>query len=344
MKPIGRLARRIAGITLLIGLCAAGWAAPALTETFTEFEVPGATNTFAVSINDRGEVTGFAKFSKSIDHGFIRLPDGMLTSFDAPGARQTWPAQINGDGYIAGTYWKREGGRPHGFVRSPDGAMSTIDAPQSQRTYVRGMNATGVVIGECVDSITHGFLREPDGSIVKFDVPGAESTQPASINKLGAITGSWGDGFTSHGFIRKPDGSILQFDVPRASGTAPTTIDNAGRIAGYFERGHGQGVFVRQPNGKIVRFSVPNSKSADAFDLTVGKDGTSILVGSAWDTVPHYFGFLHTRRGNVATFEAPGSGTGPAQGTWGLAINAHKVVAGYYIDTSNISRAFIRVP
>src|SRR5215831_7979384 len=42
------------------------------------------------------------------------------------------------------------------------------------------------------------------------------------------------------------------------------------------------------------------------------------------------------------TFDAPGAGTGPFQGTLGIAINPAGAIAGYYVDASNLNHSYLR--
>jgi hypothetical protein len=45
---------------------------------------------------------------------------------------------------------------------------------------------------------------------------------------------------------------------------------------------------------------------------------------------------------SFVTFDAPNAGTGVGEGTVGASINAHGVIAGYYIDSSDMSHGFVR--
>src|SRR5436190_1619406 len=46
----------------------------------------------------------------------------------------------------------------------------------------------------------------------------------------------------------------------------------------------------------------------------------------------------------ITTFDAPGAGTGPGQGTRASNINPSEAVAGRYIDPSDVSHGFLRAP
>src|SRR2546430_9393282 len=75
------LALCLAQCSLLLGLCS-----NAFGQSLTTFDPPGATSTMALSINRRGAITGFYLDGSSVWHGFLRAPDGAVTTFQAPAA------------------------------------------------------------------------------------------------------------------------------------------------------------------------------------------------------------------------------------------------------------------
>src|SRR5437762_3035556 len=80
--------RRRLGLCLALSCLEPGlWAAN--TATITTFDPPGATRTIALSINPAGAITGYYVDASSGFHGFLRAPDGTITTFDAHGSRAT---------------------------------------------------------------------------------------------------------------------------------------------------------------------------------------------------------------------------------------------------------------
>ena len=173
-------------------------------------------------------------------HGFLRTPDGVITTFDVPGAgtgpgQGTFAGNINPSKAIAGRYVDSNN-VTHGFLRVPDGTFTTFDAPNAgtgpgQGTFVftvSCLNPAGAIAGTSVDAsdVFHGILRAPDGTMTMFDVPGAgtgpvQGTLTFGINQAGTIEGDYVDSSdVNHGFVRASDGTITTFDVPGA-GTGP---------------------------------------------------------------------------------------------------------------------------
>lgn len=81
---------------------------------FTTFDAPGAgaglyqgTGCYSdcpVSINDLETVTGSYIDSNSVQHGYVRNPNGSFVTIDPPGSIDTQPERINDSGLIVGYY------------------------------------------------------------------------------------------------------------------------------------------------------------------------------------------------------------------------------------------------
>ena len=146
------------------------------------FDVPGAgTGSYQgtgcpgcdLGLNQWGAIAGIYSDANSVNHGFLRGPDGKFTTFDAPGAGT---ASYQGTGCFS-------------------------DCPVS-------LNDWGAITGIYIDAnyVSHGYLRSPEGKIVTVDPVGSTYTFPAGINDLGSITGYYIDANgVYHGFLTIPD-------------------------------------------------------------------------------------------------------------------------------------------
>jgi hypothetical protein len=212
--------------------------------------------TLAYAVNDRGVIVGWYTDTNIVPRGFLRYPDGRITSFDAPGAglgygldQGTYATSINDRDVIAGQL-QDSSNVFHGYVRYPDGAFATFDAPGAgtqayQGTTGEGINRAGEAVGYYFDgkNVVHGFLRTRDGAIASFDAPGAGTeayqgtvTGEKSINSKGEIDGWYIDQNNAfHGFLRTRDESFTTIDAPGAyQVTLAGGINPAGAITGYY--------------------------------------------------------------------------------------------------------------
>jgi hypothetical protein len=282
--------------------------------TFTEFDAPGAgavgafaEGTYPVAIDRAGIVTGNYVDDNDVSHGFLRAPDGKLTTFNAPGAgtapntglpEGTYPVAINPAGTITGYRYGASG--LCGFLRAPDGTFTEFEAPgASNGTFPAAINPAGVVTGYYQDEsyVYHSFLRAPDGTFTKFEAPGARTgddygTFPVSINPAGVVTGSYDDeNGLSHGFVRAADGTFTEFEAPHAvEGTFPVSINPAGAIAGSYDGANGLGHgFVRAADGTFTEFEADNQGT-----VAVAINPVGVIAGYRGNAsnAGNYYGFL----------------------------------------------------
>ena len=165
---------------------------------------------FAGNINPSAAIAGRYVDANGVAHGFVRAPEGTITTFDALNAG-TGPGQgtfvftgylLNPAGAIAAASLDASNVY-HGIVRAPDGTMTTFDPPGAgtgpfQGTLPLGINQAGTIEGTYVDAsnVNHAFLRTWDGTIITFDVPGAgtgpfQGTSAQGINTAGTVTGEY---------------------------------------------------------------------------------------------------------------------------------------------------------
>ncbi len=83
--------------------------------SFTTIDVPGASDTEALGINNAGQVVGSGYYGDAGDHGFLESA-GSFTTIDVPGASDTEAYGINDAGQVVGYYYEDASGQSHGFL------------------------------------------------------------------------------------------------------------------------------------------------------------------------------------------------------------------------------------
>jgi probable HAF family extracellular repeat protein len=81
---------------------------------FSHIEPPGAIDSIALSINDRGQVAGWYDDALGNTHGFI-YDNGVFTTIDPPGSLASEITSIGNDGVIVGDYIGADG-VDHGYI------------------------------------------------------------------------------------------------------------------------------------------------------------------------------------------------------------------------------------
>ena len=112
--------------------------------TFSSVLVPGSFGTFALSVNDAGNVVGVYFDSQGREHGFL-LQGSAYVSIDFPGAVATEALATNKHGDIVGDYTD-SAGVVHGFALM-NWRFQTVDAPFASALSVTGINDSRKVVG-----------------------------------------------------------------------------------------------------------------------------------------------------------------------------------------------------
>lgn len=310
--------------------------------TFTTFDSPGAgtvpsdsNGTFPEGINVLGVVAGYYNDSNLVSHGFIRTPDGKITTFDVPGADINPADQlgsivtgINAFGIVSGYYYDSSG-LSHGFLRTPDGKFTHFDAPSAGElgTFaVSPVNIEGAVAGLYLDSnsLYHAFVRNLDGTFVTFSFPdacetsinaGCNGASASGINDWGTVAGGYRDNSgnnVARAYLRLRDGTLTTFEAPGAGD-------------GYFEGSGGSYAW---------------------FGVTVGLNNLGVTAATLEDNNNVFHGYIRSPQGTFVTFDAPGASLTPGgfAGTVPDSINDLGVVTGFYIDANYVPHGFLRIP
>lgn len=182
----------------------------------TILDVPGASETFALGINDSGLVAGYwdlldANFNYLAIYGFT-WKDGQFinTQINFPGAAGSGLFGVNARGDLSGV-WLPDffSGIEHGFVCPKSAPCFSYDGPiQGSVPFTDGkeINAHGQVVGINIgdDGIGHSYLMNK-GTFAMIDFPEATGTNAFGLNSAGQIVGKYftADGLT-HGFLAQP--------------------------------------------------------------------------------------------------------------------------------------------
>jgi hypothetical protein len=177
--------------------------------TFTEYDVPGATNTDVLGINDAGDFAGDFDDGSGIFQAFINV-GGTITSFSVPGAILTTAFELNNSKQLVVGQYQDSSRIFHGYFRDGNGALHfPIDPPGSTFTVLFGVNDRNWVVGRYDSSgVTHGLFFVPPNNFFTFDYPGSTFTSLNGINAQGLFCGRYEDASgVAHGFIARVRGT-----------------------------------------------------------------------------------------------------------------------------------------
>jgi hypothetical protein len=308
---------------------------------FANFEAPGSdTNpndfngTLPNAINDAGAIAGVYYDLNSVAHGFLRGPEGRMTTFDPPGSTATIPIASNLESDIVG-YYLDENNLFGGFLRRREGTFVTWKDPNACNTVntstspafcggsgAFNINVFGVIAGTYMDTtyVGHGLIRYPNGLFKSYEVPGAGDGEEEGTSCPGCSVG----------------------------------LNFFGATAGYYTDSNDlQHVYLRSFTGQATAFDTPGDPSlgTNCFsDCPLGLNDRGAVTGLYLDANHVSHGFLRTPDGKVSSFDVPGAASVAAEAPWywmgtlPVSINDEGVITGYYIDANNVSHGFVLVP
>lgn len=272
----------IRGISMLLMLIV--YSEALYADAITVFEYPGAAQTEAMGINNKGQIVGtYLSYvnPNGAYQGFFRLANGnQFTLPDIQSSSFEFASSINDTGQIVGYY-----NSFNGFLYS-GGAFSIFVYPGASVTVPQGINDQGEISGWYFNGENQGFIRYPDGTFQSIDYPGSDRTIAEGINSFGDVVGYYVDGAGHfHGFIyNSAQGVYSSFDIPTGQRLIqPNDINDEGQIVGWYEATNGaEHPFLRNPDGSVT-----------AYDNAYGFGGINdqgIIVGT-YDSVTGFEAF-----------------------------------------------------
>jgi hypothetical protein len=327
-------------LSLLVGLFGLSLPASAAQAKFVTFDAPGAVyGTFVSSINDRGEAAGYYLDGNDVFHGFLRSPQGVITTFDAPGVSTngygTFGIALNDEGVTVGDYTNANFNYG-GLIRAQSGAIETYRNPNACTTGdpdgcegsgFAAINALGVIAGGYTDKnfVGHAMLRRPDGTVIAYDAPGAGNTpgNPANISPLGDYL----------------------YQGTNLAGLSPGLNVWGAVTSGYLDQNNVYHGYLRSPAGGFTDFDAPGAgKGLAQGTIPISLNDLGVITGFYLDSNNVFHGFLGSP-GRLTHFDAPGADTIDAYyGTQPASLNDLGVVTGSYLDAAGVWHGFLLSP
>jgi hypothetical protein len=143
-----------------------GYSYDITTRRYSQVMVAGDTNVTAASINNQGDIAGFANNAAGTTEGYLLFPNGRVVHLAIPGAASTQAFGVNDGDEVVGSYTvgKGKNAMTYGFTWSPGFGFQTVNDPNGVgSTTINGVNDRGQLVGFYTDSKgnTDGFVGRP---------------------------------------------------------------------------------------------------------------------------------------------------------------------------------------
>lgn len=273
------IGRRIAlPFIVLSVLSVAGQPAWGDSYSFTTLSAPGATGTYADSINSNGQVAGWTQ-SAGGQQGFVDS-SGSFTAINpsyGPLDNSYYGTGINDGGQIVGNAYITD---PNGRIVGNTGFLDTggtfteLNGPGGAPAELLGINNSAQVIGFFSGANgTQGFVDSGGVYTVIQDPLSSGASIPFGINNSGQIVGWFDEGAATHGYLYT-NGAFVTIEDPSApNATYATGINDLGQIVGYYSDATGYHGFV-DANGVYTTIDDPNAGSVGGtFAYAINDNG-----------------------------------------------------------------------
>jgi RHS repeat-associated protein len=259
---------------------------PVGAETYNFSMVYADYFTFALGVNNSGQVTGYYTDKTGNAHGFVEH-GGIFTTTDYPSASDTFVVGINDSGQVTGFYTDTAG-KTHGFIES-GGIFTTIDYPSASGTCAEGINNSSQVTGYYTDDKgkAHGFI-ESGGIFTTIDIPSAAATEAFGINNSGQVVGYYTDKTgKTHGFV-KTGNHFSTLDYASAADVFASGINDSGQVTGYYTDKTGNAHGFVEHGGIFTTLDYPSAVGTSASGIS----NSGQVTGYYTDSSGYPCGFL----------------------------------------------------
>ena len=208
---------------------------PARTYTLIDLGTLGGLSSWALDINDRGQVVGYSNpAGGSNDRAFLWEASTGMQDLGTLGGPDSLALGINARGQVVGYSNMGPPNSSHAFLWEAGSGMQDLGTMPSYsfQSFAFGINARGQVVGASAatnEGPAHAFLWEAGTGMQDLGALGGSDSAANRINARGQVVGYniVAGGF--HAFLWEP-GTGMQ-DL--GGGSTATGINNRGQVVGY---------------------------------------------------------------------------------------------------------------
>ena len=206
-------------------------------KVFTCVDIPGATNTRILGVNDAGDVAGDYMTSDGHIHGFLLHHTGTLQKINQPGSSFTTASGVNNSLTVAGTgitgfIWK------NGVFTKVDITNHTVGG---ESETINGISNLGVIVGSLFRQDFQNAWQKAGSDLDVFQRINGRDTLLNGVNGRDDVVGlAAGIGFVSFHVESNESGETSEvlrpvtLHFPNSTSTTPWSINYAQSIVGTY--------------------------------------------------------------------------------------------------------------
>ena len=297
-RPRNTLALSVATLPFAICLMVSCVCNAAPIYRLVDLNTLGGPNSFALAVNNSGQVVGASEIDlvgfpgHPLLHPFL-YSDGSLIDLGTLGGDYGAAYAINDSGVVAGEAQTSGGFFTHAF-RTDGKLKEDLGTLSGSNSVAYGINAHNQVVGFAGGDMTHhgsAFLYET-GPMIDLDTfPGGATSSARGINAAGNIVGdAQPNGFFPHAFLWTA-GTFHDLGTLGGGGSTANAINDDGLVVGSSALAGDSGAHGFLYNGaSLVDLGTLGGPDSNAFSINAGGD----IVGQSETASGEARGFLYT--------------------------------------------------
>ena len=310
----------------------------------TDLGTLGGTSSAARSINNRGDVVGWASTTTGAHRACIWQSSGGLQGLDTFGGDWSEAWYVNNSGQVVGDA-DRSSNEQHAFLWQDSTGMQDLTAPNPAVSDARGINDNGQIVGcTYIGSSARSYvsLWQTGGAMQNLGTLGGSYASGWSINNAGQVVGSSAtvNGYV-HPFVWQSDSGMQDLGTLGGNQGVAFHINESGQVVGWSSTSSGENLpyhaVLWKIGGKMEDLGTLGGADSIAYDI----DNSGQVVGYDTD-IGHAF-IWQADIGMQDLNNLIGSPSG-----WTLvaatAINDNGWIVGYGTTPAGQSHAFLLTP
>jgi probable HAF family extracellular repeat protein len=257
--------------------------------TVTDLGTFGGARSAAFSINNSGQVAGFAETADGRSQAFVYI-SGTLFNLGTLGGAHSYASRISDSGFVIGRA-NNASGNNRAFVTILNGSMFDISSLDSRLggsfSVALGVNGLGQVVGYFHTSDEHMASQNrvfvySDHQVTDLGTFGGADGIVTAINDSGQMAGSYGTepkaDYSERTAFLYSGGKVINLGTLGGKVTVATDLNNTGQVVGYSQTRRGDYHACIYSGGALTDLGVLPGGS---HSLAYGINNSGQVVGAS---------------------------------------------------------------
>ncbi|MFZ5447842.1 MAG: DNRLRE domain-containing protein [Thermodesulfobacteriota bacterium] len=289
--------------------------------TLMDLGTLGYSDSYALDINDLGQIVGYYTTTAGYDHAFLYDPVTLtMTDLDTLGGDTSYAYGINNLGQIVG-FSITDSGQRHAFLYDDVYGMQDLGTLGGTWSEAFDINDLGQIVGDSTTTPSsgdsHAFLYDPVYGMQDLGTLGGDTSYAYGINEQGQVVGySQTEDGNYHAFLYDSEAGMHDLGTLGGGSSYALIINEQGQVVGYSTTVEGRThacLFIDDETEPIIDLGTLGGNYSFAHDI----NDQGQIVGDAYTAAGDDHAFLY----DISTGTMTDLGTLGGDTGWAESIN-----------------------